>query len=570
MKGSKGNIIETLLSESSAYSSLEVLESYLEDDKDLKALPIQPLFLALKTLTPQKAALSLTKLSKEQRSTFLAIDLWTKDRVDVESFHFWVDAYASCADEEIRLEFVESSDFLLYLKSKFNVWTFDTEDPQYPDHDYYFLTDDSLLLFEYDQNFEQVEDIQNLIRLLYSRLGVENAYAVLFKVTSESFMHFEEEEYQGKKSRLRDVGFVDYYDALEIANCFPSLSHIDHFIRTKKGVSGHIDNHAKNQSLHQNALVAYKDKMGLFADELQKVQSDLRKEFLQFNFIRLVNGSMTLEDALKKGTIAMTKVGGKTRNFMFLGFNYVSSMVKKGELELADSVCLFDLFEFTDLFKIGNSLVSLRQKALKKALRVNELQDESASFIGHFYTEFLDNTFDSPIVFQNRETSEKTEIVAEEDLILWTKELQTLTELCPYIKKFNELYLDLQKSNKIQDDFYLNYNVSDIDFETLLLGSFAHSILGTFSDSNEQKLGLTIEEYKIFASSVVDAEGEIKSDEDFIYLINNFIESFGLSNVSDIQKYFVGLLVDHMGGYQFENLEKEDFKHVGGPVILFS
>ena len=36
-----------------------------------------------------------------------------------------------------------SKAFILFLKARFNIWTFDIEDPQYPDHDYYFLTEDN-------------------------------------------------------------------------------------------------------------------------------------------------------------------------------------------------------------------------------------------------------------------------------------------------------------------------------------------------------------------------------------------------------------------------------------------
>jgi hypothetical protein len=570
MNKKNNNIIETILSEAFAYSSLEVLESYLVDGKDLSALPMQPLFLALKSLPPQKTSLSLTKLSKEQKQSFLSIDLWSKDTVDVESFRYWVTAYANCEDEQTRLEFARTSDFLLYLKSKFNVWTFDVEDPTYPDHDHYFLTDDSLLLFEYDENYEQIEEIQELIRLLYSYEGVENAYAMLFKMTSDSFLSFEEEEYQEKKSRLRDVGFVDYYDALELVNCFPSLSHVDHFIRTKEGVSGHIDKQAQNQSLHQNSLVAYKDHMDVFSVELQKVQSELRKQFLQFNFLRLVNGTMTVDDALKRGTIAMTKVGAKTRNHMFLGFDYIQSFITKGELTIAEGQSLFDLFEFSDLYKIGNSLISLKQKELKKALRINELEGEAERFIGQYFSEFLETTFESPIRYQSRLTQEKEEILKVDVFKSWVDELETLVQLAPYIKKFLDVYNELKATDKIQDDYYINYSVSEIDFETLLLGSFAHSLLGTFSDSNSHKLGLTIDEYKKFASFIVNNEGEIKSDDEFMTKVDLFLNSFGLDKVDNIKLFFIGIISDQMSGYQFQNLEKDEFKHVGGPVILFT
>ena len=43
---------------------------------------------------------------------------------------------------------------ILYLKGKMSFWTFDLEEPEYPDHDNYFLTECNQLLFEFDDDFE--------------------------------------------------------------------------------------------------------------------------------------------------------------------------------------------------------------------------------------------------------------------------------------------------------------------------------------------------------------------------------------------------------------------------------
>ena len=101
------------------------------------------------------------------------IDLW-KDELNVDQFTPWLTIYAACEDEMIQYEFT-SSEFILFFKGRFNVWTFDVEDPLYPDHDNY-LTDDSLLLIEYDEDFKQVEELKLLIKNLYTQEGVEAAY----------------------------------------------------------------------------------------------------------------------------------------------------------------------------------------------------------------------------------------------------------------------------------------------------------------------------------------------------------------------------------------------------------
>ena len=77
------------------------------------------------------------------------------------------------------------------------------EDPQYPEHDNYFLSDDNLLLFEYDEECSYVDEVKSLLTELYGYLGVEKAYALIFKYLSDSFYSLAEGEYQDQRTRLR-------------------------------------------------------------------------------------------------------------------------------------------------------------------------------------------------------------------------------------------------------------------------------------------------------------------------------------------------------------------------------
>ena len=172
-KNNSSDPITLLLKESDSYNHLDQIEKYVDGSNDLSVLPVQPIYLALRKLPIEKVAEYLPKFSKEQREVFMDIDLWTKDEIDIEHFTFWLAAYALVESDEVKKDFVTSEQFLLFLKSKFNVWTFDAEDPNYPEHDNYFLTDDNMLLFEFDETFEYVDEVRGLIRHLYYEFGVK-------------------------------------------------------------------------------------------------------------------------------------------------------------------------------------------------------------------------------------------------------------------------------------------------------------------------------------------------------------------------------------------------------------
>ena len=211
----KNDVLSKILFEAKSYNSIDDIERLVEIGTDLSQIPMQPLYVSLLATSSEQVAVLMPKLSKEQRQCLVDLDLWKKDQVDVFSFEYWIEVYSKVKDLDLVQEFVSSEDFLIYLKSRVNIYTFDVEDPMYPDHDYYFLTDDALLLVEYSEEFRFPNELKFMIRNLYDKMGVENAYSFLFKLVSDSFSILEEEQYQHKKERLREFGFVDYFDALE-------------------------------------------------------------------------------------------------------------------------------------------------------------------------------------------------------------------------------------------------------------------------------------------------------------------------------------------------------------------
>jgi hypothetical protein len=565
----KKDLLSQLLYEAQAYRKFEDIEKLVDSGMDLSMVPVQPLYVSLQNTGSDQIAHILTKLSPEQRQALRDIDLWQKDVVDPESVFQWIEIYSKCPDEHVVLEFVKSEDFLLALKNQFTISTFDVEDPMYPDDDNYFLTEDNLLLIEYPENFTLVQELKGMIQRLYADLGVENAYAFLFKMVADSYQIMEEQQYSEKKERLRDFGFVDYFDALEYNSPYQRLSDIDAFINQKKGFTPDLDATSANQTLHATSLLPYQSGMDGLKDSLIKVQDQKRQHFLHFSFIRLVNARMTLDDALKSGALAMTRVGNQTKQRLELGFDYISS-----KLDPAKRDKLFDIFDFFDLFKIGHSLIELTKKKMKKALSQSLFDaDDFSFFLGTYWKNFLDNSEDEVTKYKFDGSSKPLEITSVASYELWNHAAETFISALPFIQTFFRSLDKLKSEGLLNDQFYLNYEVDNIDFEAILISSFINFTGGFYETETAGKMGVTIGELKNFYHKFFHKQGEeylIKGEEDPILRERTarFLERFGLHEIYGFDKYLYQIMLEQLNGYEIDNLSEDEFKHIGGPILL--
>ena len=559
-KGSK--LIQTILSEAESYSSIELIETYIQQGQDLSNLPTQPLYVALKSLPTEVVAATLSKFSKEQRQVFLDLDLWKKDDLDPDSFHFWIEAYSKVQDDELKYEFLNSPEFSIFVKGRLSVWTFDVDDPMYPDHDSYFLTEDMLLLFEFEEDYPYLAVIKQFTRDLYSQKGVEGAYQHLFKIVSEGFLTMQEEEYRFKKHRLNDLGFVDYFDALEMNNAFPSVSHIDLFIRKKEAITPDIDAESVNQCLDKNSVIAFKNNFESISDELGKVEDSKRLTFLQFNFTRLINATLTLNDALKDGSIAMTRVGRDTSNTVKLGLSYIRNILSNESIEVGENG-IFSKFDFVDVYRVGRSLIALTQKDIKKVYAKHGFNDDNDSFLGEIFNSTYENSFHGEVKFIQDRTENKTALVENYTTFLsWKKEVTLFTNLMPFVESFFKTFNSLKDSGQLQDDYYMNYGIDDIDFEALILSTFVNFSNDELSKSHSLKMGVRVSELIAFSNNFISDDGKL------LEAATKFKNKFGLDSIEGFESYLMDIIKYHLSGYDISELELSEFKHVGGPLLL--
>jgi hypothetical protein len=561
----KKDLLSQLLYECEAYKKFEDIEKLVDRGDDLSVIPVQPLYVSLQNTSSDQIAAILPKLSSDQRQALRDIDLWTKDVVDPGEAIHWLEIYSKCADDEIVLEYVKSEDFLLTLKNQFTVSTFDVEDPMYPENDNYFLTEDNQLLIEYPEDFSLVQELKALIRRLYGDMGVENAYSFLFKMVVDSYLIMEEECYKEKVERLRDFGFVDYFEALNFNSYFTSVSQIDDFIAKKQGKTGDLDPVSNNQGLHSSMLIPYQNGMDSIRDALIGLTDEKRSHFLQFNFIRLVNARMTLENALKSGSLTMGKVGMETRQRLELGFEYVKEKGKKD---------VFLTFDFSDLHKIGHSLIELQKRSMKKALTASPFdRDDFSYFLGMYWNSFSENSFDEQTKYKFDGSSKPLEIRDLATYRLWSEAVETFTHSLPFIEKFFMSLDKLKADGVLNDQFYLNYEVENIDFEAIMISSFINYIGGHFEDTNRSKMGVTVPELKSFYHTFFRKNGAeylIKGEEDPVLRqkVAEFIDKFGLTTIPRFDKYLYQIMLEQLNGYEIDTMSEEEFQHVGGPILL--
>ena len=533
------------------YGSIRALMAIPEggaqvNQMDLEGLPLKHLYRSLRNFPLERVASFLPALSGEQRQLLVDIDLWERDNLDIHQFEFWIRAYAACGDDNTILEFVQSMSFQLYLKGRFNIYTFDAEDPWYPENNNYFLTEDSLFLFEFHQDYPYVNEIKMLLLSLYSRWGVEKAYTFLFKTVSDHFSSFQECEYEDKKRRLSDHGFIDYYESLEFESCWRSFKDMDAaLVRIQSGKPQVV----KDVPANGSDMLIWRE-YGSMGDDFAKVKSEERKRYLEWDFVRLVNAVMAFDGVLKKSdSKEWEKTGRRVSNLLSLGRSYLRERFPEEEV-------LSECFDSCQIYKVGNTLIRMGRSPLNIAISKAGIEE---SFMGFFWSQFVADSLDSPCRFQGKG------IVDMEAWWTWQSWCDGFIRLLPFMKSLYQTWKNLLEEGRVQSSFYLNYTTEEIDFEAVLLSSFANHYLSILNESSRRKMGLTLTEFCSFIAGVVDEEGKVGNIDESV---DAFLSSYSLERIPHIREYFLDRLRTHLEGVDYASLSERDYKHIGGPVIF--
>lgn len=519
------------------------LEKILEEQKE--QTPLVLIYSGLQNVPSGRALELLKKMSLEQREAFFHLVLWQKDQLNPQRFSPWV-ALLENADDKTFLEFIHSAHFALYLKSRFHISTFDLEEPLYPQHENFFLTEDSLLLVEYKIKKEG-EVLQEIIKRYYHLQGVEPAYQYLFKIVAESFFIMQENHYDNAQKRLEEFAWPDYFSANEKIHPFYQEKELLFFLEQKKKTPPHIIK-SEEEFLTVGQSLEQFIPSGL-QKEYQEVLHKNEYRYLPVNYLKLIHCLLAAKADFSQG---IEQLGGisKTLN---LAYEYLTEEhgVEK----------VFSLFTFLDLYKIGISLGKIQGQKIKKNLLHYGFTEKNEYFLGSFFSQFLENAFYEPVRLFDFQQRKSFEVLTFNDFKKLQKNTETLMALLPYIKQFYESLQSLMTSQSINSSYYLNYKVEEIDFEALLLTSYIAWELELFATS-KKRMAITKKEFKDFYQRY------FKDPSLFSSSVRNFVTEYGFAVSEETTAYIISLMAWEWESIDIAKMKEDEFAFLGGAIIL--
>jgi len=181
----------------------------------VRSTSYQDIFILIRTVGLADSLELLPLTSEEQKCGCIDLDCWRKDSFHLPRFLEWLAAFIHCGPEEtVRMaRSVDANVLSLFLKECIQVHLLDPEEsrPDLP----LFLTPDDRFGIEITGEAETAPMARLLLDALF-RFDPSLGYDLVDRVYWENRVSLEEEAYQDKRRRLEEIGFVDYYDALDI------------------------------------------------------------------------------------------------------------------------------------------------------------------------------------------------------------------------------------------------------------------------------------------------------------------------------------------------------------------
>jgi hypothetical protein len=282
----------------------------------------------------------------------LDLDGWSQDQLEVASMRPWLAALLETGFEKVGQVWAGLDIELRALLIQRQVKVYDTTLGEGPDDDNdepIYTTPDRFFLLELSGDDETQRQVQALVEDLY-RADPDLARHAIMAARSEPPAELEEMAYRWRAGRLADVGYVDFYEALDLFKPLPADQ-------------VHIGEGSQDRTLEPEAvrlsLVVAEEVVGtsFLARAMAMIDTAAEAERLERALVVLVNKVLAAARA-KPGQAEVVRRGaGYATATLSLGLETVS----RGELERAraalESVGLVRLFRVG--YTVGRQLGKL-------------------------------------------------------------------------------------------------------------------------------------------------------------------------------------------------------------------
>jgi hypothetical protein len=204
----------------------------LADAPDLeaavRALPGDELYYVLHEIGLRDGGDLLACASPEQLQVVLDFALWERDHLDPDNLAEWLEAIASAPPDAIGawIAGLDTELVGLVLRRTARVYDLSQEDPPEEPEGTLYPTPDRLFVLDVpalrppesagpDDTGDRAAVVIRIVDLLY-RTDKDLARRMLLGARSETDSELEEMAYRWRQARMADLGFADYYEALEV------------------------------------------------------------------------------------------------------------------------------------------------------------------------------------------------------------------------------------------------------------------------------------------------------------------------------------------------------------------
>ena len=193
----------------------ELLQS-AETRSKIRRLPPAQLFFSLKELDEVEIQGLVPHITEEQWTGILDLDLWSKDSVRLNRFLYRLSPILQSEDAVARKLIRATDPELLELALKpLKIHRLDEDGAPEAEGSALLETPDQHYLIELPEDADEASFLKALILRLY-QLDGEGTALLLEESQFRTWSEIEEQAYQSRKRRVEDMGFQDYYDAIEI------------------------------------------------------------------------------------------------------------------------------------------------------------------------------------------------------------------------------------------------------------------------------------------------------------------------------------------------------------------
>lgn len=183
----------------------------------IRALPPDEFFYLMHELGFPEAMDILVHGSAEQVQAVLDFSIWDKDQVSLDKSQDWLAALVEAPVEALGrwAQGIDVELLALLVRKRTRIYDLSLEEAPEAPEGVLWDTPDRLFTVEMLGDPEQVRVTQRLLDSLY-RFSPDMMRKLLVGMRSESDTELEDEALRWRSGRMADLGFVDYYEALEV------------------------------------------------------------------------------------------------------------------------------------------------------------------------------------------------------------------------------------------------------------------------------------------------------------------------------------------------------------------